>query len=123
MNEKISVIGGGNMGEALVKGLISEFKERSADIIVSDISSPRRKVLEERHHVLTTDSNVEAVKKTRIIILAVKPKDIDSVLLEIAQVLDERKLIISIAAGITTSHIEKKINKTRLYALCLICLR
>jgi len=111
MDNKIAIIGAGNMGEAIVNGLISEYKERSADIIVSDISQDRLDVLKKKYGVLITISNIEAVKKADVVILAVKPKDMDSVLLEIAPVLNEKKLLVSIAAGITTTFIEKRLNK------------
>jgi len=98
--KRISFIGGGKMGEALIKGIL-EAKLVSADkIIVSDTVLVRLDYLKKTYGVVVTENNIEAVKAGEVIILAVKPQVIPRVLAEISQVVDENKLSISIAAGI-----------------------
>lgn len=104
----IGIIGAGNMGEALIKGILSA---GGADIIVSDASEQRRQFLKKNYKVAVLASNEELVRQSDIVILAVKPETIDAVLSEIRAALNEKKQVISIAAGITTGHIEKRLNK------------
>lgn len=96
------------MGEALIKGILSA---GGADIIVSDASEQRRQFLKKNYKISVAASNEELVKQSSVVILAVKPQTVDAVLSEITAALDEKKPVISIAAGITTGHIEKRLGK------------
>lgn len=93
---KVAVIGAGNMGGAIARGLKKRYK-----VVVSDLDKNKLKRLNIR-------DNVKAVRGADIIILAVKPQDMDTVLDEIK---GTNKPVISIAAGITTRRIEKKLGK------------
>jgi len=107
---KIGIIGAGNMGEAILKGLLSGAKAyKPKDITVSDISSKRLRFLKERYGINITLYNEEAVESAGVIILAVKPKDINQAIIEIRKYIGRNKLIISIAAGIKISFIEKRL--------------
>jgi len=108
----IAFIGGGNMAEALIKGITAKGKK---DIIVSEPRPERRKQLEDAYKVKTTASNLEAVRASNIILLAVKPQIMDDVLEEISSEIDESKAVVSIAAGIRLSYLAE-----RLKAGCLI---
>jgi pyrroline-5-carboxylate reductase len=110
-NKKISIIGTGNMGEALLSGLISSGSSDSKNIICTDIRENKLKSIEEKYGVATTADNVKAVEASGIIIYAVKPQIIASVLRETASCLDMSKLIISIAAGVPLAAIESCLNK------------
>lgn len=103
-NKKIGIIGGGNMGEALIKGLLGV---PGMSIAVSDVSRSRLRFLQRNYRIQPALSNIELARRAGVIILAVKPHAIGVVLSEIKPFLNEEKLIISIAAGITTRHIEK----------------
>ena len=105
MIRRIGIIGGGNMGEALIKGLSGAYKPQ--DIIVSDVSRGRTGFLRKRYRIRSAASNAELAKDSSVIVLAVKPQQADSVLSDIAAFLTRQKLIISVAAGITTPRIEK----------------
>ncbi|NQT95944.1 MAG: pyrroline-5-carboxylate reductase [Candidatus Omnitrophica bacterium] len=113
MNKRLAFIGCGNMGEALLKGLLSNKLFSRGEITVSDKSSVRLKFIKKTYRVNAASSNIEAVKKSDILILAVKPQDMASVLAGIAQTA-KSKLIITIAAGVTTSYIKQKTGAKRI---------
>ena len=103
---KIAFLGGGNMAEALIKGMLSADVARSRQMVVTD-TSPARLTYLKKYNIKTARNNVEAVQEADIILLCVKPQVMDAVLAEIAVAADSRKLVISIAAGITISRMEK----------------
>ena len=110
-DKKISVIGTGNMGEALVSGLISSGSSNPNNIICTDVRENKLKSVKEKYGVTTTTDNIEAVKASEIVIYAVKPQIIASVLKETAFCLDMSKIIISIAAGVPMAAIESCLQK------------
>jgi pyrroline-5-carboxylate reductase len=109
IDKKIAFIGGGNMAEALIKGLITGGASKPDRILVTDVSADRLAHLQNAYGV-TQKGNVEAAREADIVILSVKPQVIERVLGEIASVVDDRKLVISIAAGIVISRIEKALK-------------
>ncbi|MGD0274720.1 MAG: pyrroline-5-carboxylate reductase [Syntrophales bacterium] len=104
---KLGFIGGGNMGGVLVGGLISGELANATDIIVSDVAEEKRNHLHKTWGVHTTANNPEAVRNRDIVVLAVKPQNMDAVLEEISGDVHLSTLIISIAAGIPTHRIER----------------
>ena len=110
-DKKIGVIGTGNMGEALVSGLVSSGSSNPENIICTDVRESRLESVKKKYGVVTTKDNIEAVKASEIVIYAVKPQIIASVLSETASVLDMSKLIISIAAGVPLAAIESCLKK------------
>jgi pyrroline-5-carboxylate reductase len=109
--KKIAFLGGGNMAEALIKGLIAGGTAKPDHILVTDVSADRLAHLNLTYGVVQK-GNVEAAREADIIILSVKPQVIERVLVEIAPVVDDRKLVISIAAGILLSGIEKALKSS-----------
>jgi len=105
-NKQVGFVGTGNMGEALIKGLIHGHVCKPEQIICSDTRPERLKTVRETFGVKGTSHNVEVVKQSDIIILAVKPQIMKSVVEEIAKYLDISKLVISIAAGVPLEAIE-----------------
>lgn len=110
-NKKISMIGTGNMGEAIVSGLVTSGSSNPKDIICTDIREDQLAVVKEKYGVVTTTDNIEAIEASEIVIYAVKPQIIASVLKETASALDMSKLVISIAAGVPLVAIESSLNK------------
>ncbi len=110
-NKRISIIGTGNMGEALVSGLISSGSSDPENIICTDVRDDQLKSVAEKYGVTTMKNNIEAVDATDIVIYAVKPQIIASVLKETSPSLDMSKLIISIAAGVPLAAIESCLQK------------
>jgi len=109
--KKIGVIGTGNMGEALISGLLHSRSSTPENIICSDIRKDKLKIVKESYGVLTTGNNLNVVSASEIVVYAVKPQIMASVLRETATSLDMSKLIISIAAGVPLSAIESCLNK------------
>jgi pyrroline-5-carboxylate reductase len=110
---KIGFIGGGNMAEALVKGLIASGAVKNADIMVSDAVAKRLEHMKSAHAVKTTGDNKEVAGKSDLIILSVKPNSIKKVITEIKSKVTSKKLLVSIAAGIPTSLITKTLGKKK----------
>jgi pyrroline-5-carboxylate reductase len=105
-NRQVGILGTGNMGEALIHGLLHGHLCRPDQIFCSDVRPERLKVIREKYGVKTTSHNTEVVKQSEIIILSVKPQIMKQVVGEIAKYLDFSKLIISIAAGVPLDAIE-----------------
>jgi pyrroline-5-carboxylate reductase len=108
--KKIGFLGGGNMAEALMKGLIMAKLVTPSNVIASDVLSARRKHLSSTLKVKTTDNNQEVVKNADVIFIAVKPNIVDPLLSEVGALITSSQLVISIAAGIPTTKIEKKLS-------------
>jgi len=107
----IGFIGGGNMAEALIKGMVqSGMKE----IIVSEPRDERRTYLEKTYNVKTTPDNTEVIKKSNTIILAVKPQNMDDVTAGISDFVSNEKIVISIAAGITLSYLSSRLKTSKI---------
>lgn len=100
----IGIIGGGNMGKAIIKGLLAS--PESPTLLTWDAATDCRKMLKEELLVPVAQNNRELVLNSDIIILAVKPQIIDPVMNEIAPSLTCEKLLISIAAGVPCKRLE-----------------
>ena len=111
---KISFIGGGNMGEAILKAIIANKMAAPAEICVSDVSEDRRHYLKKEYKVSVTMDNLAAVKDAEIIVLAVKPQALHSVLTELNNKLKAAQLILSIIAGATINKIVGGLNHERI---------
>ncbi len=107
----IGFLGGGNMAEALIRGLIKEGKR---NIVVSDPIEERRRYLEKCYGIKTISSNIDVVKQSEIIVLAVKPQNIKEVLEEIKDFVSERHTVVSIAAGIPLNFIKNYLKTDKL---------
>ncbi len=93
------------MGEAILAALINNKLATPEDIAVADAKAERRDYLNQKYGVFTTDSNLEAASRGDIIILAVKPQNLDEVAGEMAGKLRKNQLILTIIAGKKTSAI------------------
>jgi pyrroline-5-carboxylate reductase len=98
------------MAEALVKGLLRAHVAEPGEIVCSDRREERGPELTQRYGVRFTRSNRDAVERSDIVILSVKPQVMNKLLDEIAPALDQRKLVISIAAGVPIAAIERRVG-------------
>src|SRR4030081_3843602 len=105
--ERIAIIGGGRIGEALLSGLLSS---GWSDIVVTSRRMERVAELHERHTVEATTSNPDAVKGAAIVVVAVKPQDIDALLEEIGPLLSTEQTVLSVAAAVPTKRIDARID-------------
>jgi pyrroline-5-carboxylate reductase len=101
----VGFIGAGNMGEALMKGLLAATVVPAEAIYATDVRLERLKELGRQYGIQVSSDNADLVRRADIVILAVKPQIMDAVLREIAPVVTRRKLLISIAAGVSTAKI------------------
>lgn len=106
----VGIIGAGNMGEVLIRGLIQSGKVKKSDIIASDVNQERLAFIAKTHGIRTTASNVELVEKASIVIIGVKPQNIDQLLDELSTSSHENHLFISIAAGVTAERLAEKMH-------------
>jgi pyrroline-5-carboxylate reductase len=106
---KIVFIGGGAMGEAMVKCLLKKKVATPKDIVVSDISPVRRELLSREYGVNTLTDNKRAVSNADLIILAVKPHNLPRVMEEIKELKPEQ-LVLSIVAGAALSSLCQGLN-------------
>ena len=119
--KKLGFIGGGNMAEALMRGLLETRMFAPVDLIASDVDPARRRKIKRKLQIDTTADNREVLRNSRAILFAVKPQNIDEVLGELATafaapaagttaargprpIAFKDRLFISIAAGITLAH-------------------
>jgi pyrroline-5-carboxylate reductase len=107
---KIAVLGGGNMAEALIKGIIASGTARPEQLVVNDISGERLEHLRKTYGIVIEKSTRDAAAGADVVLLSVKPQVIDVVLSKIGAVADRSKLVISIAAGVTIARIEKMLS-------------
>jgi pyrroline-5-carboxylate reductase len=111
LEKKIGFIGCGNMGEALVSGLVLSGAAKPENIICSDINEDLLEEVKKKYGVTITTDNIEVAKASEIIIYATKPQILGKVLKETSVALDTTKLIISIAAGVPLAAIASGLHK------------
>ena len=107
---KLAVLGAGKMGQALVAGLLGSGWRKPAEITVTARSPERIQELMDRYQVEGTLDNAAAVAGASVVVLAVKPQDIDALLSEIADHVTPQQTILSVVAAIPTSHIETRLS-------------
>ena len=111
MNKKIAIIGGGNLGTAIAEGLIQSGFVLPGHILITKRNLLTLRYLEEKG-VLVSNDNAEALRFADMIILAVKPFQVDDVLGTIKPLFDEnRHVLVSVVTGISTAHIHGILNK------------
>jgi pyrroline-5-carboxylate reductase len=103
----VAILGAGVMGETIVSGLVRSGWSPD-DLLVSERRQERATELRERYGVDVV-TNLDAARKADTLMLVVKPQDMADLLDEIASVVRPGQLIISLAAGITTSSIESRL--------------
>ena len=99
-NLRFAFLGGGNMAEALIKGLLTGLAVNPRHVVATDVIGERRDYLRETYGICASDDNPQAVRDSQVIFLAVKPQTVPALLEAISSEVDRDKLIVSIAAGI-----------------------
>lgn len=111
MDKKIAFIGAGKMATAIIKGLLKSGLFDKNHIIASEPNVDYAHKMEQELGIKFVHNNREAAAEADIILLAVKPFVVKDVLTEIEDRIDDSKLIISIAAGISSDRIEEILEK------------
>lgn len=112
-NQRIALIGAGNMAEAILDGLLHGGQLTPAQFIASDIVQARRGDFTRTYAVVTTGNNREAAEGAQVIILSVEPQVLDEVLTEIAPVVGSSQLVVSVAAGYPIARIARHLPGAR----------
>jgi len=94
-------IGGGNMGEAMLSGVLTRGVAKPQDITVSEPVEIRRNELSKKYGVKTQTDNIKAIADANVIVLAVKPQILPQVMPEFSGRIDPGQLVLSIIAGAT----------------------
>src|ERR1700675_4792011 len=111
LREKIGVVGAGKIGSAIMRGVIGAGLVGKKQVMASDVSKALRQSAAAELGIKATPSNAKVCEFADIVILAVKPQIVDSVLKEIAGKLGKAKLLVSVAAGVPLERIEKNLAK------------
>lgn len=102
---RLSIIGGGFMGEAIIDQVIARGVASADDVRVAEANPARREYLAGRHKVLATAEYGPVVDGAEVLVLAVKPQEFDPLAEPLRHQLDPRQLIVSIMAGVRMQHI------------------
>jgi pyrroline-5-carboxylate reductase len=106
MDNKIGFIGGGNMAQAMIGGLVTTGMPTEM-ILVSDPTASQRELVSHRYDVRTLADNAELAASVDVLVLAVKPQVMAPVARELRSVVQKcRPLVVSIAAGIEISSMQ-----------------
>jgi pyrroline-5-carboxylate reductase len=108
--ERIAFVGGGNMAEALIRGLIAA-GAKAATLAIAEPRKARCRELARRYRVRVSASNLDVVADAAIVILAVKPQIMAEVLAELAPAVGRARLVVSIAAGVSLATLETGLGR------------
>src|SRR5919204_5042206 len=106
---KVAILGAGRIGESLVAGLLSSGWRAPEEIHATARRAERVHELHERHGVQATLSNAEAAAGAALVVIAVKPQDLEALLGEIGGLLTPDQTVLTIAAAIPTARIESRL--------------
>jgi len=105
----MAFLGGGNMAEAIISGLLAGGVSMEKHLVAADISEERRALMEEKYGIGATADNAEAVRGAEVVVLAVKPQQVTEVLAALKEVFTAKQLLVSICAGLPTSALEAQV--------------
>jgi pyrroline-5-carboxylate reductase len=109
MARRIAILGCGKIGEALVSGLLSSGWRKPEDIVVTARRQEHADELRDRHGIEATLANSEAATGAGLVVLAVKPQDIEALLADIGSAVTVKQTVLSVAAAIPTATIEAQL--------------
>jgi len=107
---KIGVVGLGKMGEALISGLLLSKAYNSKDIYGYDIIPERCNYIQSKYKINILNNISELASKIDLVVLVVKPQDISKVIKELSKI-STAKIVLSLAAGISTNYLETRLPK------------
>jgi pyrroline-5-carboxylate reductase len=110
-DKQVGFLGAGNMGEAIIRGLLQTGLVPAASIAAADARGDRLEQIAGQYGIRAAASNRELVRAADLVILAVKPQTMASVLAEIAGAVDRGKLLISVAAGVPVAALRAGLGR------------
>jgi pyrroline-5-carboxylate reductase len=106
---RIAILGAGKIGEALIRGLLSSGWRSAGDLTATARRQERADELAERYGIAATLSNGDAVAGAALVVVAVKPQDIEALLDDVGERLTPEQTVLSIAAAIPTATLERRL--------------
>ncbi len=110
-DQRLAFIGAGNMAEAMIAGLIDSGRQVPAHITASDIRTERLDHLSRTYQIAVSEKNRDAAASADVVVLAVEPQILDEVSAAIAPVVEEAKLVVSVAAGYPIARLRRFLPK------------
>ncbi len=114
---KIGFMGVGNLAQAMIKGLIDSGTVSPQMIFASNRSPGKLLKVKEQWDIQTVASNEELIEKCDIVVLAMKPQDLNDAIDPISGLFNQNQIVISLAAGVTLRTLQKKLPQCRLMRL------
>lgn len=108
---RVGFIGCGNMGQAMLVGMLESGKVSADDIVIFDKMIVTKELLGKKYGVCLAESNTEVIAASDVIFLAIKPQYFEEVLEEIKDSVNDGKILVSIAPGKTLSWLEGQLGK------------
>ena len=102
---KIALVGGGNMGEAILAAILENSLSTPEAVGVGEVSEERRQWLKSQYGVVVTESNREAISSKDVVVLAIKPQNLAEVMAGLNGCLESTQLVLSIVAGASISSL------------------
>jgi pyrroline-5-carboxylate reductase len=106
----VAILGGGKIGESLLAGLLSSGWRESSEVVVTGRRDERLAELRDRYGVTVTRENAEAVDGAVLVVVSVKPQDIEALLAEVSGRVTPEQTVLSVAAAIPTAAIERHLS-------------
>ena len=108
-SERIAFLGGGNMAEAIIGGLLAGGVSMEGNVVAADVAPERRALLEGKYGIGTTADNAEAVRGADVVVLAIKPQQVTEALAALKGTFTDKQLLVSICAGLPTAALEAQV--------------
>jgi pyrroline-5-carboxylate reductase len=108
--QTIGFLGAGNMAEAFIKSAVETRAFAAHDVLASDIRPERLRFLSDTYGITTSSENQKVVAEAQILFLSVKPQHLPEVLQGVSGMLRDDVVVVSIAAGVPTSYIAKRLG-------------
>lgn len=109
MDGTLAILGGGKMAEALLSGLLRSGWRTPQEVLVTVRRQERADLLQSKYGVIVNFDNAQAVRDAEIAVIAVKPQDMEALLAQINPAATPEHLLVSVAAGIPTAFIERRL--------------
>lgn len=110
LEKTIAFLGAGNMAEAMIKGLLRAGTARPESIIATGRRTERIEELQLAYGIRVMTDNLAATREADVVVLSVKPQAMDKLVVQIAPAIDNRKLVLSVAAGVPIAALERRLG-------------
>ena len=113
LTKKLGVLGTGNMGSALIRGICSKKLIAPEDIFIYDIDTSKMTILRDQYDIQLAKDEADLILKVDILIIALKPQIIPDIFSKYGSIVQENQIVISIAAGYTISSLKALFKNAR----------